>query len=54
VNQSDDTVIIEITGIGEKIDRAIQLVPEDSILELVRSGSLGIATGTKVLKLESM
>ncbi len=54
VNQSDGTMIVEITGAGEKIDRAIQLVPNNTILELVRSGSLGIATGTQVLKLESM
>ena len=54
VNESNDAVVVEITGEGEKIDRAIQLVPADTILELVRSGTLGIATGKNVLKLETM
>lgn len=54
VNTSKDTVIIEITGVGEKLDRAIQTVPPKVIIELVRSGALGIAIGDTKLKLESM
>ncbi len=54
VDASNGTVIIEITGVGEKLDQAIQAVPSNFIYELVRSGALGIATGTTKLKLESM
>ena len=54
VDTSDDTIIIEITGVGEKLDRAIQVVPPSIIYELVRSGVLGIAKGNAKLKLESM
>ena len=54
VNETDGAVVVEITGVAEKLDRAIKLVPSNAILELVRSGALGIATGKQVLKLESM
>ena len=54
VDTSNDTIIIEITGVGEKLDRAIQVVPPNIIYELVRSGVLGIAKGNAKLKLESM
>ncbi len=54
VNESNGAVVVEITGEGEKLDRAIQLVPADTVLELVRSGTLGIAAGKEVLKLETM
>ena len=43
---SDDTIVVEITGVGKKLDRAIQSVPGEAICELVRSGALGIATGS--------
>jgi len=45
VNGSNDAIIVEITGIAEKLDRAIKEVPQDFVLELVRSGALGIAAG---------
>ena len=54
VNESNDAVVIEITGVGEKLDRAIQEVPTELVFELVRSGVLGIAAGKQILKLESM
>lgn len=54
VDTSNDTIIIEITGVGEKLDRVIQVVPPNIIYELVRSGVLGIAKGNAKLKLESM
>ena len=54
VDNSHAAIIVEITGVGEKLDRAIQSVPKKIIYELVRSGALGIATGNTVLKLESM
>lgn len=55
VDSTDDTVVVEITGVGEKLDRAIQSVPCEAICELVRSGALGIATGSgAILKSESV
>ena len=54
VDSTHDSIIIEITGVGEKLDRAIQEVPIKVINELVRSGVVGIATGNTNLKLESM
>jgi len=54
VNDSKDAIVVEITGIGEKLDRAIQVVPSEIVYELVRSGALGIAAGSKNLKLETM
>lgn len=49
VDASGDTVVVEITGAGEKLDRAIQSVPREAIRELVRSGALGIATGSRAI-----
>lgn len=49
VDASGDTVVVEITGAGEKLDRAIQSVPREAIRELVRSGALGIATGNRAI-----
>lgn len=54
VDSSNGAIVVEITGSGEKLDRAIQSVPTEIIYELVRSGASGIATGNAVLKLESM
>ena len=54
VDDSHDVTIVEITGVGEKLDRAIQAVPKEIIFELVRSGVVGLATGNTILKLESM
>ncbi len=54
VDDSNDAIIIEITGIGEKLDRAVLAVPDEVVYELVRSGVVGIAAGNTVLKLESM
>lgn len=54
VDRTQDATIVEITGVGEKLDKAINSVPSDVILELVRSGALGLATGNSVIKLETM
>ncbi|MEJ2115367.1 MAG: acetolactate synthase small subunit [Gammaproteobacteria bacterium] len=54
VSNADDAIILEITGVAEKLDRAVKIVPTEIIFELVRSGALGIATGKQILKLESM
>jgi len=54
VSDTGGAIVVEITGIGEKLDRAIQAVPTEIVYELVRSGALGIAAGKQILKLESM
>ncbi len=54
ISDSKDAIVVEITGVGEKLDRAIQAVPSEIVFELVRSGALGIAAGKQILKLESM
>ena len=54
VDDSKNAIVVEITGVGEKLEKAIHSVPSDTILELVRSGALGIATGSSVIKLETM
>ena len=43
--------IIELTGTGEKLDAFIAALDKKSILEVVRSGTLGIGRGEKSLKL---
>ena len=45
VDRSGDLVVVEISGVGEKLDQAIRSVPDEAIYELVRSGVLGIARG---------
>ncbi len=54
VDSSRDSIIVEITGVGEKLDRAVHVIPLEVIQELVRSGVVGIAKGNTVLKLEPM
>ncbi len=46
MDRAEDLVVVEISGVGEKLDRAIGSVPDEAIHELVRSGVLGIATGS--------
>ena len=41
--------VIELTGTSQKIDAFIQAVPEGLIVEVVRSGPIGIARGEKGL-----
>ena len=54
VDDSHGAIVVEITGVGEKLDQAIQTVPAKTVYELVRSGALGISAGKTMLKLESM
>ena len=46
MDRAEDLMVVEISGVGEKLDRAIGSVPDEAIHELVRSGVLGIATGS--------
>ena len=49
IDVSDTSFIIEMTGDGDKLDAFIKLLDDDSIIEVVRSGPLGIARGNKRL-----
>lgn len=48
---SDKIFIIEMTGTSDKLDAFIQALGRGSILEVVRSGVLGIARGDKQLRI---
>lgn len=52
VDNSHGAIVVEITGVSEVLDRALQSIPTEVIYELVRSGVLGIGTGDTILKLE--
>ena len=46
---TDSTYTIELTGRSEKLDNFLHAVEKDAVLEVVRSGTTGIARGQKVL-----
>ncbi len=48
---SNSTYTIEVTGVGAKLDAFIDALEPKSILEVVRSGALGIGRGTKSLRI---
>ena len=50
VDVTESTYTVEITGDGEKLDAFIEAVSPKRILEVVRSGVLGILRGTKALR----
>ncbi len=49
VDVDKHSVVIEVTGTGEKIDAFLAAIDETAILETVRSGVTGIARGDKIL-----
>lgn len=49
IDVTDTTYIIELTGKGDKLDAFIDAVDAELILETVRSGVSGIASGANVL-----
>ena len=51
IDVSDTSYTIELTGNCGKIDAFLQAVPNDTIIEVVRSGVLGIARGERGLRL---
>jgi len=51
IDVTEDTYTIELTGTGDKLDAFIQAVGAAPILEVVRSGAIGIARGDKVLRI---
>ena len=51
IDVTDRSYTVELTGHSEKLDAFLLAVPEDVIMEVVRSGPLGIARGSKSLGL---
>jgi len=51
IDVSDSSYIIELTGENSKLNAFIDTLHTDIIMEVVRSGPLGIARGTRSLKL---
>ncbi|MCB1758822.1 MAG: acetolactate synthase small subunit [Gammaproteobacteria bacterium] len=51
VDVTDTTFVVELTGKSAKLDAFIKAAQEESVVEVVRSGPLGIARGSKGLKL---
>ncbi len=50
IDVTEHLYTIELTGTGDKLDAFIQAVGSVPILEVVRSGSIGIARGEKALQ----
>lgn len=50
VDVTDSTYIIEMTGDTSKLDAFVEIIGAKRILEVVRSGVLGILRGTKALR----
>jgi len=51
IDVSDMTYTIELTGTGHKLDRFLQAIERELILETVRTGASGIGRGERILKL---
>lgn len=49
IDVTDKTFTAEITGTGDKLDAFIEALQDGSILEVVRSGMLGIARGEQAI-----
>lgn len=50
IDLSHKTLTIEVSGKGEKLDAFIEAMSEQIILEVVRSGCIGLARGNVALK----
>ena len=51
IDVTDNTYTVEMTGDSDKLDAFIKVLDEDLILEVVRSGPLGISRGGKRLSI---
>ena len=51
IDVTQQTFVIELTGDQGKLDAFIAALPEDSVLETVRSGICGISRGERMLRL---
>lgn len=49
VDVNQDAYVIAITGVSEKLDAFLRAIPDADVMEVVRSGALGMARGEKVL-----
>lgn len=49
IDVTDKTFCIELTGSGDKLDAYINALHKKNIIEVVRSGSMGIMRGDKAL-----
>lgn len=48
---TNSTYIIELTGTGDKLDAFVNALDAKSVIEVVRSGAMGIGRGEKALRL---
>jgi len=51
IDVNDTNYTIEMTGPGDKLDAFLKAIDTDMIIEVVRSGVLGIARGNKSLRI---
>ena len=51
IDVSDETYTVEMTGASDKLDAFLQVLDQDLIIEVVRSGVSGIGRGDRSLKL---
>ena len=51
IDVTQQTYVIELTGNQNKLDAFIAALPEDCVLETVRSGVCGISRGERMLRL---
>jgi len=51
IDVSDNSYVIEMTGDSDKLDAFVNVIPEDHVIEVVRTGVSGIARGVKSLTL---
>ncbi len=51
IDVSDNNYTIEMTGTSDKLDAFIKVIEPTIIIEVVRSGGLGIARGNKSLRI---
>ncbi len=49
IDVTDSTFCVELTGSGNKLDAYIKSLHEGDVIEIVRSGSMGITRGVKAL-----
>ena len=51
IDVTDSTFCVELTGAGDKLDAYIKTLHEGDVIEIVRSGSMGITRGINALTL---
>lgn len=51
IDVTDTSFVIEMTGDTSKLDSFVRAIPEDLIIEVVRTGASGISRGPKALTL---